>query len=228
MSGQQLLAVPNTDNSIPISKRLQLLRDKAHAWFKVDLLSFKTVPITRSRRSRENSISGEHFCLWSRLEDTAMVFPVLPKSSQQSIQRSWLPGTLCSVPHSFNLDVFMDPAQNLIAVAYLVGNKTVYINLGTLDGYGVHPQAAGERLFLSGDSENCPETIFAKLKCFGRHIALLRRLTAETLDKAWQLQIWDWKYSTTSSHPQRYSTRPIQRHNRFLFPREQSIASYNR
>ncbi|KAG1838842.1 hypothetical protein C8R48DRAFT_782279 [Suillus tomentosus] len=198
MSGQQLLAVPNTDNSIPVSKRLQLLRDKAHAWFKVDLHSFKTVPITRSWRSRENSIAGEHFCLWSRLEDTAMIFPVLPKPSQQPIQRNWLPGTLCSVPNSHNLDVFMDPAQNLIAVAYVVDNKTVYINLGALDGDGVHPQAAGEKLFLSDDSENCPETIFAKLKCFGRHIAILRRLTAETLDKAWQLQIWDWKYSTTS------------------------------
>ncbi|KAG1819926.1 hypothetical protein EV424DRAFT_1616975 [Suillus variegatus] len=199
MSGQQLLAVPNTDNSIPISKCLQLLRDKAHAWFKVDLHSFKTVPIISSWRYLENSIAGEHFCLWSRLEDTTMIFPVLPKPSQQPIQRNWLPGTLCSVPNSHNLDVFMDPAQNLIAVAYVVDHKTVYINLGALDGDGVHPQAAGEKLFLSENSENCPETIFAKLKCFGRHIAMLRRLTAETLDKAWQLQIWDWKYSTTSS-----------------------------
>ncbi|KAG2049285.1 hypothetical protein BDR06DRAFT_975335 [Suillus hirtellus] len=153
------------DNSIPISKRLQLLRDKAHAWFKVDL-SFKTVPITRSWGSRENIIAGEHFCLWGILEDTAMICP------------------------------------HLIAVAYVVDHKTVYIYLGALDGDGVHPQAAGEKLFLSDDSENYPQTMFGKLKGFGRHIAFSRLLDNEnwaSLDKVWQLQIWDWKYSTTSN-----------------------------
>ncbi|KAG2107417.1 uncharacterized protein F5147DRAFT_697184 [Suillus discolor] len=131
-----------------------------------------------------------------------MIFPVLPKPSQQSIRRNWLPGTLCSVPHSYNLDVFMDPAQNLIAVAYVVDHKTVYINLGALDGDGVHPQAAGEKLFLSDDLESHSVTTLAKLKGFGRHIALSRRTTNENripVDKVWQLQIWDWKYSTTSS-----------------------------
>ncbi|KAG1819913.1 hypothetical protein EV424DRAFT_917650 [Suillus variegatus] len=204
MSGQKLLAVPNTDNSIPISKHLQFLRDKAHAWFKVDLHSFKTVPVTMSQQFREkpNIVAGGHFCWWSRQEDTAMIFPVLPKPSQQSIQRNWLPGKLCSVPHSRNLDVFMDPAQNLIAVAYVVDHKAVYINLGALDSDGVHPEAAGERLFLSDDSEHRSETKSAKLKGFGRHIALSRRLDDANLtssDKAWQLQIWDWKCSTTSS-----------------------------
>ncbi|KAG2057717.1 hypothetical protein BDR06DRAFT_951340 [Suillus hirtellus] len=202
ISGQQLLAIPNTDNSIPISKRLQLLRDKAHAWFKVDIHSFETVSITRVPLSREDIVAGGHFCSWNTHEDTAMIFPILPKPSQQSIQRNLLPGTLCSVPHSCNLDVFMDPAQNLIAVAYVIHRKTVYINLGALDGDGVHPQAAGERLFLSDDSENHSEMTNAKLKGFGRHIALLRRLDDEnwtSLDKVWQLQIWDWKYSTTSS-----------------------------
>ncbi|KAG2107429.1 uncharacterized protein F5147DRAFT_653303 [Suillus discolor] len=166
MSGQKLLAVPNTDDSIPISKRLQFLRDKAHAWFKVDLHSFKTVPITMSQRFQEkiHIVAGGHLYLWSKQKDTAMIVPVLPKPSQQPIRRNWLPGTLCSVPNSHNLDVFMDPAQNLIAVAYVVDHKTVYINLGTLDGDGVHPQAAGERLFLSDDSETRSETRSAKLK----------------------------------------------------------------
>ncbi|KAG1795314.1 uncharacterized protein HD556DRAFT_378037 [Suillus plorans] len=198
ISGQRLLVISNTDNSIPISKRLQLLRDKAHAWFKVDIHPFGIVPITRLPLSRENIVAGGHFCFWNAPGDTAMIFPVFPKPSQQSIQRNWLPGTLCSVPHSRNLDVFMDPAQNLIAVAYVVDHKTVYINLGTMNGDGVHPQAAGERLFLSDDAENCPRT-FAKLKGFGRHIALSRRFSDENaMRKAWQLQIWDWKYSTTS------------------------------
>ncbi|KAG2107406.1 uncharacterized protein F5147DRAFT_774237 [Suillus discolor] len=190
------------DNSIPISKRLWLLRDKAHAWFKVDTRPSEIVPVLRrAMLSRDNIVTGGHFCSWNPPGDTAMIFPVLPKPSQQSIQRNWLPETLCSVPYSHNLDVFMDPAQNLIAVAYVVDHKTVYINLGALDGDRVHPQAAGERL-LSDDSENRFGTSIAKLKGFGRHIALLCRWDNEyqiSLVLVWQLQIWDWKYSTTSS-----------------------------
>ncbi|KAG1905124.1 uncharacterized protein F5891DRAFT_1183835 [Suillus fuscotomentosus] len=152
ISGQQLLVIPNTDDIIPISKRLQHLRDEAHAWFKVDTHWFlKIVPVTRAPLSREIIVAGGHFCSWDPIGDTAMIFPVLPKPSQQSIRRDWLPGTLCSVPHSYVLDVFMDPAQNLIAVAYIVDNTTVYINLRALDGDGVHPEAAGERLFLLDD-----------------------------------------------------------------------------
>ncbi|KAG2107428.1 uncharacterized protein F5147DRAFT_774258 [Suillus discolor] len=130
-----------------------------------------------------------------------MIFPVLPKPSQQSIRRKWLPGTLCSVPNSDNLNVLMDPAQNLIAVAYVVDDKTVYINLEALDGDGVHPQAAGERLSLSDDLENTFDTTFVRLRGLGRHIALSRYSNNEnrtSLDKVWELQIWDWKYSTTS------------------------------
>ncbi|KAG1905139.1 uncharacterized protein F5891DRAFT_1255664 [Suillus fuscotomentosus] len=200
ISGQQLLIIPNTDKSIPISKRLQLLRDKVHAWFKVDTHPFEMVPVlTWAPSSRDNIVAGGHFCLWNPPRDTAMIFSVLPKPSQQSIQRNWLPGTLCSVPYSRNLDVFMDPAQNLIAVAYVVDHKTVYINLGALDGDHSHPEAAGERL-LSDDSENRFEATMAKLKGFGRHIALSRRWDDENRASffKWQLQIWDWKYSTTS------------------------------
>ncbi|KAG2107423.1 uncharacterized protein F5147DRAFT_653298 [Suillus discolor] len=197
-SGQQLLVIPNTDDSIPISERLQRLRDEAHAWFKVDTHPFlKLVPITWAPLSRENIVAGGHFCSWDPIGDTAMILPVHPKPSQQSIRRNWLPGTLCSVPHLRNLDVFMDPAQNLIAVAYAADHRTVYINLGALDGDGVHPQAAGERLVLSDNSRSA--TGNAKLKGFGRHIALSRLSNDENQNSVWQLQIWDWKYSTTSS-----------------------------
>ncbi|KAG1819907.1 hypothetical protein EV424DRAFT_1644688 [Suillus variegatus] len=203
ISGQQLLVIPNTDDSIPISKRLQRLRDEAHAWFKVDTHPFlKMVPVTRAPLAREIIVAGGHFCSWDPLGDTAMIFPVHPKPSQQSIRRNWLPGTLCSVPRSRKLDMFMDPAQNLIAVAYVVDHKTVYINLGALDGDGVHPQAAGERLFLSDDWEIRFQPRRTKLKGFGRHIAFSRRWddgNRTSLDRVWQLHIWDWKYSTTSS-----------------------------
>ncbi|KAG1786072.1 uncharacterized protein HD556DRAFT_1531193 [Suillus plorans] len=197
INGQQLLVISNPDNSIPISKRLQRLRDEAHAWFKVDTRPFlKMVPVTRTALLREIIVAGGYFCSWDRLGDTAMIFPVHPKPSQQSIRRNWLPGTLCSVPHSRKFDVFMDPAQNLIAVAYAADHNTVYINLGALDGDGVHPEAAGETLFLSDDSRSV--TRKTRLKGFGRHIALSRRLNDEN-NSVWQLHIWDWKYSTTSS-----------------------------
>ncbi|KAG1842951.1 hypothetical protein C8R48DRAFT_780895 [Suillus tomentosus] len=202
IGGQRLLVISNTDNSIPISQRLQLLRDKAHAWFKVDIHPYEMVPVTRAPLSRDNVVAGGHFYSWDLLGGMAMILPVLPKPSQQSIRRNWLPGTLWPVSWpSRQLDVLMDPAQNLIAVAYVVNHKTVYINLGALDGDGVHPQAAGERLFLSDYSENRFETTMARLKGFGRHIALSRRSDNEdrtSLDKVWQLQIWDWKDSTTS------------------------------
>jgi hypothetical protein len=78
----------------------------------------------------------------------------------------------------------MNPAQNLIAIAHcyitdrhhlLSGSVTLDVDLGALDGDGVHPQAAGPKLFLSerpgyksGDSvSQC-----LKLKGLGRHIAL--------------------------------------------------------
>ncbi|KAG1905120.1 uncharacterized protein F5891DRAFT_1010994 [Suillus fuscotomentosus] len=144
------------------------------------------VPVTRAPLSRDDVVAGGHFYSWDLLGGTAMILPVLPKPSQQSIRRNWLPGKL---------------SQNLIAVAYVVDHKTVYINLGALDGDGIHPQAAGERLFLSDYSENRFETTMARLKCFGRHIALSRCSDNEdrtSLDQVWQLQIWDWKYSTTS------------------------------
>lgn len=49
----------------------------------------------------------------------------------------------------------MDPAQNLIAIAYGVNDGTIqegrfYVYLRTLDGDGIHPQAAGQTLFSVG------------------------------------------------------------------------------
>ncbi|KAG1727726.1 hypothetical protein EDB19DRAFT_189337 [Suillus lakei] len=202
MSGQRLLPVPNADNGTPVSKRLQLLRDGAHAWFKVDIHSSKTVPMRRVPRSRRKFVADGHLYLWNTQEDTATIIPILPKPSQETIQRDWSPGTLCSVPNSYKLDVFMDPAQNLVAVVYIV-RGTVYIDLRALDCDDVHPQAAGETLLLPDDPENRGETVSAKLKGFGRHIALWRRLDDPTWttfkDDKWQLQLWDWQHSTTSS-----------------------------
>jgi hypothetical protein len=100
----------------------------------------------------------------------------------------------------------MDPTQNLIAVVYSVHDETAYIELRALDGDCVHPRAAGPRLIVLGPPGH-NETRFAttrtELKGFGRHIALRRSLLVSRVEtwasEMWQLQIWDWRHSTTSN-----------------------------
>lgn len=60
LGGQQLL--PVFDGHISLSKRLQLLRDKAHAWFKFNL---ETVSLTRNLSSIYMYIVDGHLCLWN-------------------------------------------------------------------------------------------------------------------------------------------------------------------
>lgn len=139
----------------------------------------------------------------------ATIIPIFPKPSQQTIQRNWSPGTLCSVSNSANLDVFLDPAQNLKAVVYKVDHETLSIDLGALDCDSDHPQAAGRTLYLSGPpgyDDNRVQTTSAKLRGCGRHIALQRSVEVVVdygpgiyYENMWQLQIWDWQRSTTSN-----------------------------
>ncbi|KAG1775179.1 hypothetical protein EV702DRAFT_1280077 [Suillus placidus] len=208
LKGQHLLPVANTENRSPISKRLNLLRDRAHAWFDVDFHSFETVTV-KSYSEQKYVVNG-HLYLWDQDEDLATIIPIFPKLSQQTIQRNWSPGTLCSVSNSANLDVFMDPAQNLKAVVYKVDHETLYIDLGVLDHDSAHPQAAGRTLYVSGPpgyDNNRVQTTSAKLSGCGRHIALQRSVEVTVVDHGagiyyenmWQLQIWDWQHSTTSN-----------------------------
>lgn len=96
----------------------------------------------------------------------------------------------------------MDPAQNLFAIMYTVYEMT-YIYLATLDDGCVHPHAAGPALVLELPGSEWQ----SKLQCYGRHIAVWREFYTggvETSwpfasDRVWQLQIWDWQHSTTSS-----------------------------
>ncbi|KAG1905280.1 uncharacterized protein F5891DRAFT_976237 [Suillus fuscotomentosus] len=80
-------------------------------------------------------------------------------------------------------------------------DKTLYIDLGALDKDGIHPQAAGRTLFLSvlpASKDKCFVTESAKLKGFGRHIALWHSF-AYPFEEMWQLDIWDWQHSATSN-----------------------------
>lgn len=221
LGGQRLLPVPSTnDNTVSISKYLQLLKDKAHAWFKFDIHSFETVSVPGQFYGAKASLANGHLCLWKEEDDSAKIFPVLPKPSQKQIERDWPPGSLCSLPNSHCADVFMDPAQNLIAIAYCViqfpdenidtleHDERFFIELGALDGDGVHPKAAGRTLYLSelpgreGDHSLLLDSL--KLEGMGRHIALRRSLTSSDsnmfpYEKIWSLHIWDWQESTTSN-----------------------------
>ncbi|KAG1855331.1 hypothetical protein DFJ58DRAFT_786117 [Suillus subalutaceus] len=216
LSGQRLLAVPNTGNRTPTSNRLQTLRDRAHAWFKFDMHSFKTISLPEDLYAKKKLVTDGHLYLRDEGGDLATIIPILPKPSQRTIERYWSAGTLCLVPYSTTLDVLMDPAQNLIAIVYSVpdeddpleSNEMVSIDLRTLDGDSVHPEAAGRTLIVSGpagydDNVDRIETMCAKLKGCGRHIALQRTLvvdgTGDRPESVCHLQIWDWKNSTISS-----------------------------
>jgi hypothetical protein len=113
----------------------------------------------------------------------------------------------------------MDPAQNLIAIAYCViqfpdenidtleHDERFFIELGALDGDGVHPKAAGRTLYLSelpGREGSRFLTESLKLEGMGKHIALRRALTCDDSgvslpEEIWSLHIWDWQESTTSN-----------------------------
>ncbi|KAG1748401.1 uncharacterized protein EDB91DRAFT_1113810 [Suillus paluster] len=230
LGGQQLIPVSNTnlDDHTSISKRLalQLLTDKAHAWFKFDIRSFETVSVPEQFHDAKTSLADGHLYLFDQTEQSAKIFPILPRPSQQTINRDWSPGSLCLIPNSECIDLFMDPAQNLIAIAYMAVDNSIqsedekfHIDLGALDVDGVHPEAAGRTLFLSG-LPSCPEDHYAieswKLEGLGRHIAFRRSLLVHdegnyiSGEEIWCLQIWDWQHSTmpgwvlsdTTIHPE--------------------------
>jgi hypothetical protein len=201
LGGQHLIPISNTnsDDHTPVSDRLQHLRDKAHAWFKVDIHSAKTAFIQKLSYGEDCFIANGHFYSWSQYDDTATIKPILPKPSQRTIERNWSPGTLTPLyPYAYIFCVLMDPAQNLIAVAY-DDDETMFISLRALDDDSFHPQAAGPTLFLlelpGFDNDMDPDTV--KLKAMGRHIAL--QCVPSACKPTWYLQIWDWQHSTTSN-----------------------------
>jgi hypothetical protein len=216
LGGQRLLHVPDTDldNPTSIAKCLQLLRDKANAWFKFDERPLMTLHVPEQFRFSYRSFVGGHYCMWDEEQDLAKIFPILPNPSQRTIERDWSPKSSRSVPNAQTFSVFMDPVQNLVAIAYAItdddlqsGDESFYIDLRTLDVDGVHPRAAGPKLFLSGlpggeNSELITQSM--KLEGLGRHIAFRRSLTVSdeedsTYEDVWALQIWDWQHSMTSN-----------------------------
>ncbi|KAG1778874.1 hypothetical protein EV702DRAFT_1092775 [Suillus placidus] len=217
LGGQQLLPVPDMDidNKTSFLTRLQLLRDKAHAWFKLDIHSSETVFVPEPFRKYTNTfLVHGHLCLFNEVRQMAKVFPILPKPSQQiGIEHDWFPESLHSIPDADCFEVIMDPEENLIAIAYVIhrwaedDNDKIYIDLGVLDGDGAHPQAAGRTLSLSstvfqGDILASDEL---EVAICGRHLTFLHSQRSTVYDrpneenKMWWLQIWDWKHSTTSN-----------------------------
>ncbi|KAG1814697.1 uncharacterized protein BJ212DRAFT_347695 [Suillus subaureus] len=215
LGGQQLL--PVFGGYVSFSKRLQFLRDKAHAWFKFDIHSFEAISIpAQFCTGSEVTIANGYACFWKPTMYLCKIFPMLPKALQQTIERDFSPDSLCSVPKQKQsdfdvLNVFIDPVQNLLAIAYvtvirngnMVYDEEYYIDLIALDGDGTHPQAAGRTLFLSDlpTRENFI-TKSTKIEGFGRYIALRLfddQSRTPAFTSRWWLQIWDWQHSTTSN-----------------------------
>ncbi|KAG1851970.1 hypothetical protein F4604DRAFT_1303676 [Suillus subluteus] len=213
LGSQQLLPVSN--DHIPVSERLQLLRKNTRAWSKFDLRSFEIISIPETFQTfTATYITNGHACFWNPFIDSVRIFPILPRPSQKTIERNFSPGSLCLFPNHSNIDIFMDAAQNLLAIACAVrddnypSDEDSYIELLTLDGGSVHPQAAGPILFMSSlwlprSRENF-ETPCSKLEGFGRHIAFLRfeplfAGTDSSFAFKWRLDIWDWQHSTSSN-----------------------------
>ncbi|KAG1819897.1 hypothetical protein EV424DRAFT_916865 [Suillus variegatus] len=200
LSGQCLLPTSNTDDHTPIYKRLQRLKDKAHAWLNFDAYAFQTFtpPILYSESFQYGT--GEHLYVWNHHNNLITISPIPSKLSQRTIERRWSPGTLCPFPRAARWKGLMVPAQNLLAARYTVG-KITYIYLATLDDGCVHPHAAGPALVLELPGYYYERQ--AKFKCYERHIALWREFFTDEVgtswppDPAWQLQIWDWQHSTT-------------------------------
>ncbi|KAG1862381.1 hypothetical protein C8R48DRAFT_709725 [Suillus tomentosus] len=213
LAGQGLLPVLNTEfhKHVPISKCLQLLKDNASAWFKFNIrpVSIQDHPAFATVYSQawgwpiKRSFVDGHLCLFVEEDQLVTIFPLVPQPSPQ-IHREWSPKSLCPVPDAYIDHVWIDPAQNLIAIAYYTNydddyldslswpDRPFYIDLKTLDGDGVHPQAAGQTLFLS-ELDKCQNRTI-KLQGLGRHIAIQCSLA-----NTWWSQIWDWQHSTTSN-----------------------------
>ncbi|KAG1774430.1 hypothetical protein EV702DRAFT_1241167 [Suillus placidus] len=193
LGGQGLLPVSNTDDHTP-AERLQLLRDRSHAWFKVDIHSSKTISIPDDLYYAGKLIADGHLYLWNQVEHVAMIIPIPPKPSQHTRVRL-VAKNVVFTSHTAYLDIFMDPAQNLIVITHAIGGGpevawlpevALYVDLEALDGGGVHPQAAGPRLFLRG------------LPGYEDHI-IQTESSRNFIRVDVAAQIWDWQHSTTSN-----------------------------
>ncbi|KAG1787093.1 uncharacterized protein HD556DRAFT_1411248, partial [Suillus plorans] len=146
---------------------------------------------------------GEHLYLWNYHDNLVTISSIL---SQRTIEHHWSPRTLCPFTMAEKRNVLMDPAQNLFAITYGVG-EMAYIYLATLDDGCVHPHAAGPALVLESPVVHERQV---RLQCYGRHIASSRRFCTRgvgTPSLMWQLQIWDWQHSTTLSSVLNSSTQ---------------------
>jgi hypothetical protein len=214
LGGQQLLPLPDIhlNNHVPISKRLQLLRDKAHAWLRFDIRTSQSIPIPQGYYDSPRFFNNGHLFVWGHslwAHPRPKIFPILPEASRHTVERDWSPESLCSVPNATIIGLFLDLSQNMIAIAYVIpdgipvaANQNVYIDLGAPDGDGIPPKAAGRTLF---PSVLLPRHDFLPSQSYhimgsGRHIALQHSLDLHTaIGNVRWLQIWDWQHSTTSN-----------------------------
>ncbi|KAJ8588667.1 hypothetical protein M405DRAFT_933939, partial [Rhizopogon salebrosus TDB-379] len=94
LGGQRLIPVPNTNlhNYTSYSERLQLLRDEARAWFKLDIVRSpsRTVTLPKiildSHEEATMSLADGHLYLWDENGGSAIILPILPGPSQRTFE----------------------------------------------------------------------------------------------------------------------------------------------
>ncbi|KAG1840496.1 hypothetical protein DFJ58DRAFT_916733 [Suillus subalutaceus] len=168
LGGQRLLPVGlGAYNYTPISERLRLLRDKAHAWFKFDTRPVQTAVVP------ETFVDAKHLSPMGTSALAMVTAQALPKYLQYCQK------------------------QNLVAAAYEIIDKSgAYIDLLALDGDGSHPRAVGPTLStvpgFPGRQNIIQRCESWRLGGLERHIALWHLLLLRDPDGIlWWLQIWD-------------------------------------
>jgi hypothetical protein len=205
LGGQQLLPVdfPPDSHEALISERLQLLKDKAQAWLKFDTQHVETVDVSDKYIVGRTVVSNGHLGVvyGNRYPAFAKISSILPEPLQQAqaVDREWYRETLFSVPNARNIEMYMDPTQNLLATVYhVIDGSDIYIDLLPLDRDGVHPHAAGPTLFMSPGLPTGRRQDIRwkadqwKLEGLGRYIALRHSLALHHPNRVlWWLHIWD-------------------------------------
>ncbi|KAG2046328.1 hypothetical protein BDR06DRAFT_1037728, partial [Suillus hirtellus] len=167
LGGQQLLPVLN--GSLSVSERLQLLRDKVHAWSKFDVHSSESIsiPVQFRRRTKVSVVNG-HACFWKPTMHSglAIVYATVVRNDGLVYDEAYcidlvaLDGD-CTHPQAAGRTLFLSD---------LPKRKNFVMESTKIEGFGRH---IALRLFDD-------------------------QLRIPSFTSRWWLQIWDWQQSTTS------------------------------
>ncbi|KAG2049276.1 hypothetical protein BDR06DRAFT_1068967 [Suillus hirtellus] len=147
LSGQCLLpGISSTDDRTPIFKRLQRLRDKAHAWLEIDAYAFQTAIPSISVTAMQKYVTGATLD-YGRVHPHA-AGPVLVLESPVVLWEAYR--FIASILHSWSWDAFHHVAAANLGLAALDNIKR-YARNATIPGmFPVAFPVGGHRTLPSG------------------------------------------------------------------------------